>query len=250
VRITLPGEHTEDARGIGAEKAKFLCPHCHVFSLHVHASIKFAPRVDEKPTADGGRLVITTSHLLYTCVNCQNATYFLQEQRTVHSALLLHGDRQSATVGHGKVLHQYPLAIPSLHQSVPDPVKQAIIEAEKCLAVGAPNACGTMARRAIHSVCEDKKATGENLYKQLESLRVSGTITDDIWEWASDLRIIGRDGAHPEWPEVSPEDADYAVRFLHEIIRYVYINPWERTQRRGTKSKAQPATDTEPSNLS
>jgi hypothetical protein len=116
-----------------------------------------------------------------------------------------------------------------------------MVEAEKCLAVGAPNACGTMARRAIHCLCQNKKATGDNLYKQLKSLRENGTITDDIWEWASDLRMIGRDGAHPEWPDVSPEDADYAVRFLHEIIRYVDINPWERAQRRSKKSDTEQA---------
>jgi hypothetical protein len=190
---------------------------------------------------NGGKWSITRQHLLYTCVGCNKHTYFFYETDiTAHRISPTHSDRPAPTVT-TKVLHQYPLAIPTLHESVPKPVKQAMIEAEKCLGVEAPNACGTMARRAIHCLCQDKKATGDTLHKQLKSLRENGTITEDIWEWASDLRMIGRDGAHPEWPDVSPEDADYAVRFLHEIIRYVYINPWERNQRRSKKPDPEPA---------
>ena len=51
------------------------------------------------------------------------------------------------------------------------------IEAEKRLAVGAPNGCGTMTRRAIHSLCQDKKAKGDDLFKQLNDLKERQLIT-------------------------------------------------------------------------
>jgi hypothetical protein len=54
---------------------------------------------------------------------------------------------------------------------------------------------------------------------------------------------MGRAGAHPEWQEVAQGDADYAVRFLREIIRYVYINPAELASRRikeTAKNRRQP----------
>jgi nicotinic acid phosphoribosyltransferase len=112
-----------------------------------------------------------------------------------------------------------------------------MVEAEKSLSVGAYNACGVMARRAMHCLCSDKGAKGKDLYDQLLYLKDNNLITPDLWEWAEELRIVGRSGAHPEWEEVTPEDADYAVRFLREIIRYVYINPAERAEKRLKESK-------------
>ena len=120
---------------------------------------------------------------------------------------------------------------------VPGDVMNAAIEAEKCLAIGAYNACGVMARRAIDALCQNKSAAGDDLYRRLQHLRDTHAITPDLFEWAEELRIVGRSGAHPEWEEVSPEEADYAVRFLREIVRYVYINPAERDARRLKETK-------------
>ncbi len=67
-------------------------------------------------------------------------------------------------------------------------------------------------------------------------------LTPDLWAWAEELRVVGRSGAHPEWEDVTAEDAEYAVRFLREIVRYVYINPAERSLHRlkETKKKSEP----------
>ncbi len=62
-------------------------------------------------------------------------------------------------------------------------------------------------------------------------------ITPDIWEWAEELRILGRSGAHPEWEDVKPSEADYGMRFLEEIIKYVYVNPYERKQMKLKETK-------------
>lgn len=43
--------------------------------------------------------------------------------------------------------------------------------------------------------------------------------------------VIGRDGAHPEFPEVTPADAEDGVRILREIMKYVYILPHERAEK-------------------
>jgi hypothetical protein len=135
------------------------------------------------------------------------------------------------------VIHQWPVPTPSAHESVPQDVKKATIEAEKCLSVGCFNACGTMTRRAVDAICEDKGAEGENLYKKLERLKNNNQITPALWEWAEDLRIVGRSGAHPEWPEVTAKDAEYAVRFLRDIIKYVYVLPAERQAHRLKETK-------------
>ncbi len=190
-------------------------------------------------------------HFIFECVNCKKHTYILfQNYVAVYSKP---GDWSpgNPSVGqpplaeeNAKIIHQYPIATPIIHDSVPDEIKKAAVEAEKCLSIRAYNACGVMARRAIHALCIDKKAEGKDLYEQLNFLRSNNSITPDLWEWAEELRIVGRSGAHPEWEDVSAEDADYAIRFLREIIKYVYINPAERATRRLKETKKKKEKET------
>lgn len=224
-------------RDIGKDNAIFTCAECKVPTLHVvskrHlAHMEFATVEDE----NGGEHAtqVQLQHLIYKCVKCEKHTYFL-----MHSGKKVYKGAGMALVAElpAEIIHRYPVSIPSIHQSVPASVTKAAIEAEKCLSVAAPNACGVMARRAMHALCEDKKAEGKNLYDQLEFLKDNHVITPDLWVWAEELRILGRSGAHPEWEEVSLDEAEYAMRFLREIIRYVYINPWERGTRKVKETK-------------
>jgi hypothetical protein len=89
-----------------------------------------------------------------------------------------------------------------------------------------------MTRRAMHSLCENKKAEGRDLFAQLEFLRDNHAITPDLWEWSEELRVLGKHGAHPEWEEVDADDAEYGVKFLREIVKYVFVLPFERSQKR------------------
>src|SRR5260370_27699132 len=101
-----------------------------------------------------------------------------------------------------QVLHQYPVGIPPTHVKLPADVWSAMAEAEKCLAVAAPNACGTMVRRAVDALAQHKKAKGKDLYGRLADLKNKGVITPDLYEWAEELRVAGRHGAHPEWEDL------------------------------------------------
>jgi hypothetical protein len=137
-----------------------------------------------------------------------------------------------------KEIHRYPVVGMVADPSVPPEVMRAAIEAEKCLAVSAYSACGVMARRAIDALSQDKQAKGKDLNERLQNLKGVHAITPDLWEWAEELRVAGRSGAHPEWEDLSSAEAEYTVRFMREIIRYVYINPAERSARR-LKEQAQ-----------
>lgn len=199
--------------GINHSTKTFLCPHCNVLSLHI---LQNSDKTVEYEVESKVR-----RHRIYQCVGCRSQTYLLCEEDVF---------RQT-------VLHQFPISNPSIHRSVPDEVKKAMTEAERCLSVKAPNACGTMARRAMSALCQDKEAKGKDLYEQLLDLRTRHIITPDLWEWAEELRVVGRSGAHPEWEDVSPDDAEYAVKFLREIIKYVYVNPSERAEKKLKETK-------------
>jgi hypothetical protein len=136
---------------------------------------------------------------------------------------------------HCTIVHQFPIWNPATHEAIPSAVAKSTDEAERCLGVGAYNACGVMTRRAVHSLCADKVAEGRDLFAQLKDLKTKQLITPDLHEWADSLRVLGRDGAHPEFPEVTEHDADDGVKLLREIIKYVYILPHERAQKRRAK---------------
>ena len=232
------------------EKNTFLCPHCNVLSLHaLNGSAKdYQDTIYLKGTS-GKRHKVTVAmqHRIYRCVNCGKDTYFLfkGEGRAFADTGAIPGlpeigalPQVVGTSPPAKI-HQHPISTPTVDPSVNEDVKRAAVEAEKCLSVNAFNACGVMTRRAMHCLCDDKDAKGKDLFEKLKYLRDNNLITPDLWEWAEELRIVGRSGAHPEWEEVSKDDAEYALKFLREIIRYVYINPAERAVRwlKETKKK-------------
>lgn len=225
------------------ENKTFLCPHCNVLSLHNH--VGGAPDYTKNIILKGKdgknhKTDVGMYQKIYKCVNCQKDTYFLTRGEAVVFRNISFSGLVTPDIiaeSPSETIHQYPISIPASHPSVNQDVMHATIEAEKCFLVGAYNACGVMTRRAIHSLCTDKKAKGKDLFEQLKYLKEKNLITPDLWEWCEELRIIGRSGAHPEWEEVSKEDADYALKFLREIIRYVYINPAERASRRLKETK-------------
>jgi hypothetical protein len=165
-------------------------------------------------------------HYLYRCVKCQKDTYFHFRPE------FLNCGKSRPEYPRQEIVHQFPVLTPLSHAAIPTAIAAAAIEAEKCLGVGAYNACGVMTRRAMHSLCENMEAKGKDLFGQLKDLKERQLITPSLHEWADGLRVLGRDGAHPEFPEVTAEDAEDGVNALREVIRYVYILPDELMQKR------------------
>ncbi len=203
----------------------YLCPHCGVLSQH-----QKTPFAGVMQHCDGGepKQVYQSQlrHYILRCVNCGEDTYLL------YQTVFTRGPLYVLPGSEPQVLHAYPSATCLIHGAVPRAVQSAATEAENCLGVGAYNACGVMTRRAMQSLCEDKKAQGKDLFDQLKFLRDNHSVTPDLWEWAEELRVLGKHGAHPEWEEVSEDDAEYGVKFLREIVKYVYVLPYERSEKR------------------
>lgn len=205
----------------------YSCPHCAVLSQH-QKQLFVGPqqtRVIETKDQTRAEYHSLLKHYILRCLNCGRDTYLLFQPAFRNGSMMCPGSE-------AVVLHAYPSATPLAHKAVPEAIQKAAVEAEKCFGVGAYNACGVMTRRSMHSLCEDKNAQGKDLFDQLKFLRDNHAITPDLWEWSEELRALGKHGAHPEWEEVTEEDAEYGVKFLREIVRYVYILPHERSERR------------------
>jgi Domain of unknown function (DUF4145) len=212
---------------------QFSCPHCGAYAQHdrlvpsqphnQHISYSLGTRLEGRQG-----IAIAAVSIITRCVLCKKDTYFLVKKDP----------------GRLEILHQFPLPSTIAISHLPENMSAVVVEAEKCLAVGAPNACGVMCRRAMHVLCQEKGASGKDLYDQLQDLKDRHLITPDLWDWAEELRVVGKHGAHPEWEDVTMEDADYAMRFLREVLRYVYINPAERAARKLKESSTKKTSAT------
>ncbi len=225
--------------GLGDSDTKavaYTCPHCGVLSQHGKTIVPGFVGQKKADLRTGGAIYYQSQeqHVILTCLNCRRNTYILFVPPFMHGTTTYSGSLPA-------IHHVHPTATPLLHPSIPNGIQDAAIEAERCFGVGAHNACGVMTRRAMHSLCDDKGATGKDLFAQLKDLKDRSVIAPDIWEWSEELRILGRNGAHPEWPVVTLEDAEYGIKFLREIMRYVYINPYERSQRRLKETSRKPS---------
>jgi Domain of unknown function (DUF4145) len=254
------GLRVTDSNSIpGVREATYDCPHC---STHGHhrlvmkcESVSLQRDVTLVSTTSGNPPIRSLAefinvHYVFRCSKCRLDTYFLRyEDAGISPTGLKTYEDSFREVHQSKVVHQHPLFIGVVHESVPESVAGAANESEKCLAVGAYNACAVMYRRAIQSLCKERGAKGRTLNDQLLYLRDNHLITPSIYEWADDLRDIGNQGAHPDDPDpviadVSEYDAEYGVKFLREIIEYVYIHPWTSRQRLGKKPNKNPPENT------
>lgn len=111
-------------------------------------------------------------------------------------------------------------------ESIPNMIRKDLFEARKCLSVGAFRATVTMCRRTLQSAFIDKGAEKNTpLYKQIDELKEKGIITEEMQKWADSVRWVGNDGAHPENPEVTGEDAEEILKLTEAMMEILYILP-------------------------
>ena len=134
---------------------------------------------------------------------------------------------------HNKAVYQVVWPIPNVsidpHKAIPDGVAISFMEAQKCAAVGAPNATALMCRRALESSMDDLKAKGRSLKPQIDSQATR--LGPDLTEWAHEvIRYFGNLGAHPDPTNpagVTVEQAGSALSFLEHYIDHIYLRPDE-----------------------
>lgn len=215
----------------GKQNEVFDCSVCSARTQHnlVQDGPTFRAKINTGSAKAPREIDFPRVHRIYRCCGCQNDTYFLMQLE--HTFRVTSPGISQNAVWPVIVLHRHPRFIPEVHNSVPKGIKRDLVEAEVCLAAGAPNAAGTMARRAVDEIVRLHKATGKDLYGRLEDLRKAGLISNELIDIAHRIRTAGRNGAHAEWQELTPEQARNALFLLKEMIRELYITPAERKQR-------------------
>lgn len=193
------------------------CPYCHTkaqfnFASNKEPVVTHSARVnpvDEKSSMQRNDIA------MYKCCVC-GGPLFIRAYGTQTSQLEV-----------------YPVNIPTASTDIPEKIRNIYLEALRCFSVHAWNATATMCRRAVQECILEKGGTGKMLYNQIDDLATKRVITEDIKEWAHELRILGRDAAHADVPtDVGEKEAKFAVEFTEELLNYVYVLKARLTRRK------------------
>lgn len=139
-----------------------------------------------------------------------------------------------------QVRRVYPLSSfnPSdYHKAIPEKIREDLAEADRCYHANAYKAALTMNRRAVQRIVLDKvKEPGiekKRLWEQIDALFAAGFITKQLNETAHEIRHFGNFGAHPsddQLDNTTEEDAKMVDRLTMDLIRVIYIVPFETAQ--------------------
>lgn len=137
----------------------------------------------------------------------------------------------------GHVVYPHPLPSPT-DKRIPQSIREDLDEAKNDFAIGSWRSCATMARRAIQSAGRDKKATKGKLQDEINDLAKKGVITQDLKDWADNVRWVGNDAAHPDSPKVEKEDAKDVLKLAEQFLHVVYVAPAIAQELRTKRQKA------------
>lgn len=153
--------------------------------------------------------------------NNHEGNYWMGECNSCHKLVLINS--------YTSEIFPNPLPKP-IDERIKDPVRSDFIEARKCFSIAAFRAAAVMARRALQNICLDKNAD-ENLKleKQIDQLFDNRIITQDLRDWAHEVRLVGNDGAHPKKGEsdtpIAKEDAEDILNLLEQFCQVLYVAP-------------------------
>lgn len=156
----------------------------------------------------------------------------------------------------GKIIATWPKSLPGkVNDLIPEPIKSDFEEALKCEAASAFRGAATLARRTLQVICLKKGAPKEkqqkknpektmrvDLSEQIDWLYKNNIITDEIKNWAHEVRFVGNDAAHPNSTDVDAEDARDILELLQSMCDVLYVAP-ARSAARKAKRIATPEVD-------
>lgn len=139
-----------------------------------------------------------------------------------------------------RVRKVYPFStfdLTNYHKAIPEKIREDLAEADRCYHADAFKAAVTMNRRVVQRLVLDKvNQQGifkKKLWEQIDALFNAGFITKQLKDTAHEIRHFGNFGAHPsddQLDNTTLEDAERVDRLTMDLIRIIYIVPFETEQ--------------------
>jgi hypothetical protein len=197
---------------------KAVCPHCKTASTFAIVGIYLLD-------TNTGAGVDTAFHLLLRCnyAPCGKTVY-------VHSEMVGSALQQSGS----EPFFMYPSGlIENPHKSVPSQIADDWLEAQRAMQASAPKAAAVMLRRVLYGVLIDKKCKLQPLKDGLAQLVTNERLPAIFDQWLPAIKDDGHDGAHPDRAlAVSEENVSETLEYTAELLRFLYIEPYEFEQRK------------------
>ena len=152
-----------------------------------------------------------TEIILSKCLNCESPILTLEEFTNIEEHSFVNSTMRLFPDADNKALKNAP-------PIVIKPYKEAL----KCYKAQAYDACVIMCRKGIEAICLDKGETKGSLAIRLSNLRDNKVLEGTLYTWATELRMIGNDGAHSHELVVVQQDAKDSIDFFDALITYLY----------------------------
>lgn len=203
-----------------------VCPHC---EARAHLTMLFS-----ESHWSNNDLVY---YIIFRCVPCKGLvlkTYRFKQNVYRQEEDLKDGGWE------GKFPQEEFLVMSKFQGIVPDDVFEDFKEGVISLLSNCPRAAVAMFRRSLQSSVLNLGAKPEeDLMDQIKNL--SG-LTQDIRDWAHNIRIFGNWGVHPQDDDLKDVDSEKGKEtqsFLEEFFNYVYVMPKRVAKARGVKRPAE-----------
>lgn len=112
---------------------------------------------------------------------------------------------------------------------LPDSLRRIYDETSSALTTDQPVLTGIGVRAILETLCKDKAANGNNLFKQIDDLVSKGILTPARASVLHQIRTLGNLSAHEVAPH-TPAQLSLAMTVVDHLLEEVYILP-EKTQR-------------------
>jgi Domain of unknown function (DUF4145) len=110
--------------------------------------------------------------------------------------------------------------LPKCH--LPEVVDKPYLEACEAELMHLPTACAVMIGRALEAACRDFDPQTRTIADGLRRMQERGALGPELFEWASELRVLRNEAAHTSQRDVGEEDASEALDFLQAILEILY----------------------------
>lgn len=105
---------------------------------------------------------------------------------------------------------------------MPPLVRASYDEAVLCENAKAWTACVVLVGRTLEAVCRDSAPKEKTLAGALKTMLSAGVLSQEVYDWASELRVIRNYGAHATEEKIDWQDAREALDFLQVILELMY----------------------------
>jgi hypothetical protein len=199
-----------------ASDIRAICPHCRTASTFDVRSQFYLP-------IHGANAV--QSHIVAECnyALCRKVVYFC-------TALI----RGQVGLTRDHPFFVYPSReVDAPHPGVPAAISEDWSEAQKAVQASAPKAAAVMFRRVLYGILIDKGCKLNPLREGMAQLIQTQRLPAIFDEWLPAIRDDGHDAAHPDRAlQVSSENVGETMEYTSELLRFLYIEPYEFQQRK------------------